>query len=52
VIQIANIVKVHGESDIFVRNVFTLNSCAPIVGSKVYSFQDETSLLQSWRDFV
>jgi DNA polymerase delta subunit 1 len=28
VIQIANIVKIHGESEPFVRNVFTLKSCA------------------------
>ena len=28
VIQIANIVKVHGEKDPIIRNVFTLNSCA------------------------
>lgn len=38
VIQIANIVKVHGEKEPFVRNVFTLKTCAPIVGSKVFSF--------------
>lgn len=33
IIQIANIVKVHGEAEPLVRNVFTLGSCAPIVGS-------------------
>jgi len=52
VIQIANIVKIHGETDIFVRNVFTLKSCAPIVGTKVYSYEDEQTLLTKWRDFV
>ena len=52
VIQIANIVKVHGEKEPFVRNVFTLNHCAPIVGTKVYSFEKEKDLLKAWRDFV
>ena len=33
IIQIANIVKIHGEKEPFVRNVFTLKQCAPIVGS-------------------
>jgi DNA polymerase delta subunit 1 len=32
-IQIANIVKIHGHKDPFVRNVFTLKSCAQIVGT-------------------
>ena len=52
VIQIANIVKIQGESDIFVRNVYTLQQCAPIVGSKVHSYRNETSMLRAWRDFV
>ena len=33
VIQIANYVKVHGDEEPIVRNVFTLNSCAQIVGT-------------------
>ena len=33
IIQIANIVKVHGDTEPLVRNVFTLDTCAPIVGS-------------------
>jgi DNA polymerase delta subunit 1 len=52
VIQIANIVKVHGESEPIIRNVFTLKSCAQIVGTKVYSFEKETDLLNAWRDFI
>lgn len=52
VIQIANIVKVLGEKEPFVRNVFTLNSCAPIVGTQVYSFKTEKELLKAWRDFI
>ncbi|KAI7877041.1 hypothetical protein K492DRAFT_239410 [Lichtheimia hyalospora FSU 10163] len=52
VIQIASVVKVQGETIPFVRNVFTLRDCAPIVGTDVRSFQTEVDLLQSWRDFV
>lgn len=39
VIQIANMVVNQGEKDPFVRNVFTLNSCAAVVGSDVISFK-------------
>ena len=35
VIQIANMVIRQGEHEPFLRNVFTLNTCAPIVGSQV-----------------
>ncbi|KDQ61581.1 hypothetical protein JAAARDRAFT_31037 [Jaapia argillacea MUCL 33604] len=52
VIQIANMVTRQGESKPFVRNVFTLNSCANIVGSQVISFEEEGKMLQAWRDFV
>lgn len=52
VIQIANIVKVLGEPEPFVRNIFTLKKCAPIVGSKVHSFESEEELLLRWRDFL
>ncbi|KAK4705460.1 DNA polymerase delta subunit 1, partial [Phenoliferia sp. Uapishka_3] len=41
-----------GESKPFVRNVFTLNTCAHIVGSHVVEFKKEADLLTSWRDFV
>ena len=46
VIQIANMVVEQGKTDPFVRNVFTLGSCASIAGSEVISFQRETDLLQ------
>ena len=32
--------------------MFTLNTCANIVGSQVISFQDEKEMLEKWRDFV
>ncbi|CDO75821.1 hypothetical protein BN946_scf184951.g19 [Trametes cinnabarina] len=52
VIQIANMVTRQGESKPFIRNVFTLNTCAHIVGSQVISFDNEAKLLLAWREFV
>lgn len=52
VIQIANMVINQGDKDPFIRNVFTLNSCAPIVGSHVLSYKREQDMLQAWSDFV
>ncbi|ELU43623.1 DNA polymerase delta catalytic subunit [Rhizoctonia solani AG-1 IA] len=52
VIQIANMVTVQGESSPFVRNVFTLDDCAHIVGSDVISFKNEDAMLLAWRAFV
>jgi DNA polymerase delta subunit 1 len=43
---------IKGESKPFVRNVFTLNTCAHIVGSQVLQFTDERKLLSEWRKFV
>ncbi|GAA6047885.1 hypothetical protein JCM3770_004691, partial [Rhodotorula araucariae] len=52
VIQIANMVTRQGESRPFIRNVFTLNTCAHIVGSEVLEFNHEKDLLSQWRKFV
>lgn len=52
VIQIANMVINQGDNDPFIRNVLTLNSCAPIVGSHVLSYKREQDMLQAWSDFV
>src|SRR6267154_3890564 len=41
-----------GESQPFIRNVFTLNTCSHIVGSQVISTDNETEMLQKWRYFV
>lgn len=41
-----------GESKPFIRNVFTLNTCAHIVGSQVLEYHNEREMLQAWRDFV
>ena len=34
------------------RNIMTLGSCAPIVGSEVMSFDREPDLLRKWADLV
>jgi DNA polymerase delta subunit 1 len=52
VIQIANMVIRQGEPEPFLRNVFTLNTCAPIVGSQVLSYPKEGELLDAWANFV
>lgn len=52
VIQIGNMVQMQGERDPFLRVVFTLNTCAPIVGSQVLSFQKEGDMLAAWARFV
>nr|XP_026495272.1 DNA polymerase delta catalytic subunit [Vanessa tameamea] len=51
VIQIASMVIKQGETEPYLRNVFTLNTCAPIVGSHVLSFQTESEMLSKWSDF-
>lgn len=51
VIQIASMVIRQGEKEPYLRNVFTLNTCAPIVGSQVLSFQSELEMLSKWADF-
>lgn len=36
----------------FYRCIFTLDTCAAIAGSDVFSFQSEKELLSSWRQFL
>lgn len=45
VIQIANVVKVQGNKDVVVKNVFTLGGCTPIVDSHVITNETEDELL-------
>ncbi|VDN97005.1 unnamed protein product [Rodentolepis nana] len=52
VIQIANMVINYGHSKPFIRNVFTLNTCAPIVGSHVICCTTEEEMLSRWASFV
>ncbi|KAG5861433.1 hypothetical protein JTB14_000469 [Gonioctena quinquepunctata] len=52
VIQIANVVKCHGDKEVLFRNIFTLKSCAPIGHAEVYSFETEEKMLEEWSNFV
>ncbi|CAG5897641.1 unnamed protein product [Menidia menidia] len=52
VIQIASMVQRQGEMEPFIRTVFTLQSCASIVGSQILCFTQEKKLLQSWAEFL
>ncbi len=52
VIQIANYVVTHGSDKAVAKVIFTLNTCAPIVGSLVLSYQTEEEMLAAWSKFV
>ncbi|CAG8570555.1 13511_t:CDS:10 [Cetraspora pellucida] len=52
VIQIANMVTIQGEKSPIIKNVFTLNSCSPIVATDVLEYYNEGNMLQAWCDFV
>ncbi|KAI4500436.1 hypothetical protein M0802_004398 [Mischocyttarus mexicanus] len=52
VIQIANMVIRQGETEPFLRNIFTLDVCAPIVGCQVLCFEKEAELLKKWAEFI
>ena len=52
VIQIASTVTLQGSDHPIIRNVFTLNTCLPIVGAQVICSQTEEEMLLKWRDFV
>ncbi|XP_023518307.1 DNA polymerase delta catalytic subunit [Cucurbita pepo subsp. pepo] len=52
VIQVANLVTLQGEDQPFIRNVMTLNSCSPIAGVDVLSFDTEREVLLAWRDLI
>ncbi|XP_053205338.1 DNA polymerase delta catalytic subunit-like [Panonychus citri] len=52
VIQIANMVIRQGEKEPFLRVIFTLGTCAPIVGTVVMSYKKEEDLLKAWAEFV
>lgn len=52
VIQIANMVIRQGDHEPFIRNVFTLNTCAPVIGSQVICHMKEANMLEKWAAFV
>lgn len=46
IIQIASMVIKQGCKEPFIRCIFTLKKCAPIIGAKVRCFESEAELLQ------
>lgn len=52
VIQIANTVSLQGSDVPLFKNVFTLNTCLPIVGAQVICSATEEEMLLKWRQFV
>lgn len=51
VIQIASIVSVHGSDQPVAKNVFTLRTCASIIGAQVLEFETEEEMLAAWRKY-
>ena len=45
VIQIANMVATYGKTEPFIRNVLTLDTCTPIIGSQVLCHDTEEKML-------
>jgi DNA polymerase delta subunit 1 len=41
-----------GEEEPYIRNIFTLETCAPIIGTQVFTFKKEDEMLTAWREFV
>ncbi|RPA95975.1 hypothetical protein L873DRAFT_1812061 [Choiromyces venosus 120613-1] len=52
VIQIANMVTRYGESKPFIKNVFTLGTCASIVNTQVLQYVSEGKMLLGWSEFL
>lgn len=52
VIQIANVLSVQGQAHPVAKNVFTLDTCAPVVGAQIISCERERDLLVRWREFM
>ena len=52
VIQIASVVTRYGEDKPFIRNVFCLDTCAPIVNTQLLEFRHEKDMLLGWTKFL
>ncbi|ODV92596.1 hypothetical protein CANCADRAFT_89320 [Tortispora caseinolytica NRRL Y-17796] len=52
IIQIANVVSVYGQMKPFIRNIFLLDTCEPILGSEVLEHKTEAAMLMAWKNFV
>ncbi|VDN05380.1 unnamed protein product [Thelazia callipaeda] len=52
VIQIANMVKIEGENEPFIRNCFVIGETAPVIGSEIIVSKSEEELLVKWAEFI
>ncbi|PAV70284.1 hypothetical protein WR25_24092 [Diploscapter pachys] len=52
VIQIANMVKIEGQTEPFLRVCFVLGTCAPVIGSDIVCCKTEKELLEQWAEFI
>ncbi|VDM39048.1 unnamed protein product [Toxocara canis] len=52
VIQIANMVKVEGSTEPFIRNCFVIGDTAPVIGSHIIVCKNEHELLEKWAEFI
>uniref|UniRef100_A0A915DAH8 DNA polymerase n=1 Tax=Ditylenchus dipsaci TaxID=166011 RepID=A0A915DAH8_9BILA len=52
IIQIANMVKIEGEPEPFIRNCYVVGSCTTVIGSDVIECRDEKELLERWSEFI
>ncbi|KAF4617118.1 hypothetical protein D9613_005965 [Agrocybe pediades] len=51
VIQIGNMVSIYGQETPIIRNIFVLDTCSPIEGAQVLSFDQEKDMLSAWQQF-
>ena len=52
IIQIGTTVNRYGSDKIIYKHIATLNSCEPIEGVEVESFETEDEVLKAWKDFI
>jgi DNA polymerase delta subunit 1 len=41
-----------GDDKPFIRNIFTVDTCSPITGHHVLSFNDEGNMIRQWGIFI
>ena len=52
VIQIGSCVQIHGQKDMYMKHIITLDTCDPIEGAIVESYKTEAEVLLAWTRFI
>lgn len=52
VIQIGTTIRRYGETECFLKHIITLNTCTPIEGAIVESYDNEKDLLLAWTNLI